>query len=84
MLHFINDEHQVCFRLVDQFREGLCKADAALLAYIGELEATFEARRVRLKTGNQFQFQFQFLEHPRTGGLQRIQGLADGAIDRRK
>ena len=82
MLHFINDEHQVCFRLVDQFREGLCKADAALLACIGELEATFEARRARLKTGNQFQF--QFLEHPRTGGLQRIQGLADGTIDRRK
>ena len=80
MLHFVNDEHPVCFRLVDKLRERLRKADAAFLAYIGELEATFEARRASLKTGNQF----QFLEHPRTGGVQRIQGLADGSIERRK
>ena len=77
MLHFINNEHQVCFRLVDKLRECLRKSDAALLAHIGELETKFEARRASLKTGNQF----QFLAHPRTAGLQRIQGLAAGSID---
>ena len=32
MLHFINIEHQVCFRLVDKLRERLRKGDAAFLA----------------------------------------------------
>ena len=56
MLHFINDEHQVCFRLGYRLRERLCKADAAFLAHIGELEAKLEARSASLDAGNLFQF----------------------------
>ena len=56
MLHFVNDEHQVCFRLVDQLRERRRKADAAFLANIGELEAKFEARSASLNAGKPFQF----------------------------
>ena len=56
VLHLVNDKHHIGFGLVDQLRERVGKVYSALLAYVRELKAKFEACGASLHAGNLSQF----------------------------